>query len=83
MNDTAAVLNDHTFQITNLTQRFERLAQAPEDEEDEEAGNSFLLWFEIIGLLATWNICHSDNENQDRKLDILKRPQKSMGHKMA
>jgi len=36
LNDTAAVLNDHTFQITNLTKRFERLAQAPEDEEDEE-----------------------------------------------
>merc|ERR1711971_247364 len=36
LNDTAALLNDHTFQITNLTKRFERLAQAPEDEEDED-----------------------------------------------
>jgi len=36
LNDTAAVLVQHTFQITNLTQKFERLAQAPEDEEDEE-----------------------------------------------
>merc|ERR1711971_1160098 len=36
LNDTAALLNDHTFQITNLTKRFERLAQAPEDEENED-----------------------------------------------
>ena len=40
LNDTAALLNDHTFQITNLTKRFERLAQAPEDE-----GHLFLLCF--------------------------------------
>ena len=39
LNDTAVLLNDHTFQITNLTKRFERLAQAPEDEEGE--GHSF------------------------------------------
>jgi len=36
LNDTAVLLNDHTFQITNLTKRFERLAQAPEDEEEDE-----------------------------------------------
>jgi len=36
LNDTAVLLNDHTFQITNLTKRFERLAQAPEDEEGED-----------------------------------------------
>ena len=53
LNDTAAVLVQHTFQITNLTQKFERLAQAPEDEEDEETGYLFLLLLEKYRLLAT------------------------------
>ena len=35
LNDTSAVLIDHGNQLMNLTKRFERLAQAPEDEEDE------------------------------------------------
>ena len=53
LNDTAVLLNDHTFQITNLTKRFERLAQAPEDEEDE--GHLFLLCFEKVEIL--FKIC--------------------------
>ena len=53
LNDTSAVLNDHTFQITNLTKRFERLAQAPEDEEDE--GHLFLLCYEKVEIL--FKIC--------------------------
>ena len=53
LNDTAALLNDHTFQITNLTKRFERLAQAPEDEEDE--GHLFFLCFEKVEIL--FKIC--------------------------
>jgi hypothetical protein len=53
LNDTAVLLNDHTFQITNLTKRFERLAQAPEDEEDE--GHLFLLCYEKVEIL--FKIC--------------------------
>ena len=53
LNDTAVLLNDHTFQITNLTKRFERLAQAPEDEEGE--GHLFLLCYEKVEIL--FRIC--------------------------
>ena len=52
LNDTSAVLIDHGNQLMNLTKRFERLAQAPEDEEDEETGyfyfalKKMFFWFE-------------------------------------
>ena len=61
LNDTAVLLNDHTFQITNLTKRFERLAQAPEDEEDE--GHLFLLCYEKVKFM--FKICTfvTDNKN--------------------